>query len=56
MHGADGEFRNPFDQGWRSNCGETCRPAAAPPAAYVLRRGGDGSEGAALLQMEQGEV
>ncbi|KAL4430689.1 hypothetical protein ABPG75_005945 [Micractinium tetrahymenae] len=55
MHGPDGDFLNPFDRGWRRNCGDTCTPAAAPGAPFVLR-GDKDSETMALLQdrMEAG--
>lgn len=61
MHGADGEFANPFDHGWRRNCGDTCRPAAAPASPFVLRRGDRPSleapgEATALLRMEAGQA
>ena len=51
LHGLDGEFHNPFDHGWRHNCGETCRPERTPPAPYVMPAPtGD----AALRSMEGG--
>lgn len=38
MHGSDGDYHNHFDKGWRRNCLDTCKPAAAPAAPFVLRR------------------
>ncbi|GAB4817761.1 hypothetical protein N2152v2_004807 [Parachlorella kessleri] len=52
LHDSDGDFHNPFDHGWRANCGEVCAPHRAPQAPYVLRR--QESETMALLKMEQG--
>lgn len=37
MHGGDGDFHNPFDKGWRANCGETCHPHQAAPSPFLLR-------------------
>lgn len=37
MHGPDGDFLNPFDRGWRRNCADTCTPAAAPGAPFLLK-------------------
>lgn len=55
MHGPDGDFLNPFDRGWRRNCADTCTPAAAPGAPFLLK-GDKSSETMALLQdrMEAG--
>lgn len=55
LHGSDGDFLNPFDQGWRANCKEVCLPGSAPQAPVVLRTHQDNaSETMALLKMEQG--
>ena len=37
LHGHHGEFRNPFDNGWRANCSETCNPLRTPMAPFVIQ-------------------
>ena len=45
MHGTDGDFHNPFDKGWRRNCGDTCKPQGGATAPYVLRCAGGAAAG-----------
>lgn len=39
LHDAQGEFFNPFDHGWKTNCVEVCVPHKAKQAPYVLEQG-----------------
>lgn len=36
LHGSLGEFSNPFDNGWKSNCREICWPETAQQAPYLI--------------------
>ena len=35
LHGPDGGFRNPFDRGWRANCGEALCGRRPPPVQLL---------------------
>jgi palmitoyltransferase len=57
LHDRNGEYHNPFDQGWRANCAEVCSPEDAPQAPFVLHTqgsgGGEPDAAAALLHERQ---
>jgi hypothetical protein len=54
MHGTDGDFHNPFDKGWRRNCGDTCKPQGAATAPYVLRCAGGAAAGVCVGGVHDG--
>jgi palmitoyltransferase ZDHHC13/17 len=43
LQSADGEYHNPFDKGWKANCGEVCGPERAQQAPYTLPEHAGGS-------------
>lgn len=52
LHGEDGTFHNPFNQGCRQNCMEAL---CSPNTPYALAQGAS-TEATSLLRMEEGHV
>ena len=50
LHAQDGGFANPFDRGWRRNCGEALCGETLPPVQLLPAS----IETTSLLRMEEG--
>ena len=51
---AEGQFKNPFDKGCKTNCTDALFPAQTPPAPFAILH--DQPETMSLLKMEQGQL